>query len=104
MARRTRFVADAFVYGVTPELSVAVSDGAIFVPAVFANTLPSLSLFWHPLRTVLAVKGSLRRAQQRRALDRSGPFSQLLPENRERLGPEALRARSVPALPKWPLF
>ena len=33
-----------------------------------------LSLFSDLLRTVLAVKGSLRRAQQRRALDRSGPF------------------------------
>jgi len=32
-----------------------------------------LSLFRHPLRTVLAVKGSLRRAY-RRALDGSGPF------------------------------
>jgi hypothetical protein len=35
---------------------------------------PRLSLFSDHLRTVLAVKGSLRRAQQRRALDRSGPF------------------------------
>ena len=33
-----------------------------------------LSLFSDLLRTVLAVKGSLRRAQQRRPLDRSGPF------------------------------
>ena len=33
-----------------------------------------LSLFGDGRRTVLAVKGSLRRAQQRRALDRSGPF------------------------------
>jgi hypothetical protein len=32
-----------------------------------------LSLFRHLLRTVLAVKGSLRRAY-RRALDGSGPF------------------------------
>jgi hypothetical protein len=32
-----------------------------------------LSLFLNRLRTVLAVKGSLRRAY-RRALDRSGPF------------------------------
>src|ERR1035437_9753465 len=41
---------------------------------LFANLSPRLSLFSDPLRTVLAVKGSLRRAQQRRALDRSGPF------------------------------
>ena len=41
---------------------------------LFANLAPRLSLFSDPLRTVLAVKGSLRRAQQRRALDRSGPF------------------------------
>jgi len=40
----------------------------------FANLSPRLSLFSDHLRTVLAVKGSLRRAQQRRALDRSGPF------------------------------
>jgi hypothetical protein len=41
---------------------------------LFANLSPRLSLFSDPLRTVLAVKGSLRRVQQRRALDRSGPF------------------------------
>ena len=35
---------------------------------------PRLSLFSDHLRTVLAVKGSLRRALQRRALDGSGPF------------------------------
>ncbi len=40
----------------------------------FANLSPRLSLFTDHLRTVLAVKGSLRRAQQRRALDGSGPF------------------------------
>src|ERR1039458_2512521 len=40
----------------------------------FANLSPRLSLFSDHLRTVLAVKGSLCRAQQRRALDGSGPF------------------------------
>src|ERR1039457_3363164 len=40
----------------------------------FAKLSPRLSLFSDHLRTVLAVKGSLRRAQQRRALDSSGPF------------------------------
>src|ERR1022692_4646639 len=40
----------------------------------FADLSPRLSLFSDHLRTVLAVKGSLRRAQQRRALDSSGPF------------------------------
>ena len=40
----------------------------------FANLSPRLSLFVDHLRTALAVKGSLRRAQQRRALDGSGPF------------------------------
>ena len=40
----------------------------------FAELSPRLSLFSDHLRTVLAVKGSLRRAQQRRALDGSGPF------------------------------
>src|ERR1017187_7532704 len=40
----------------------------------FANLSPRLSLFSDHLRTFLAVKGSLRRAQQRRALDGSGPF------------------------------
>ena len=48
----------------------APSEGAILAPHPFAP----LSLLLHRLRTVLAVKGSLRRAQQRRALDRSGPF------------------------------
>ena len=41
---------------------------------LFANVSPRLSLLSDHLRTVLAVKGSLRRAQQRRALDGSGPF------------------------------
>ena len=40
----------------------------------FASLSPRLSLFIDHLRTVLAVKGLLRRAQQRRALDCSGPF------------------------------
>ena len=40
----------------------------------FAGISPRLSLFSDHLRTVLAVKGSLRRAQQWRALDRFGPF------------------------------
>jgi hypothetical protein len=48
----------------------APSEGAILAPHPFAP----LSLLLHRLRTVLAVKGSLRRAQQRRALDGSGPF------------------------------
>ena len=47
---------------------------ATFWPALFANVSPRLSLLPHPPRTVLAVKGPLRRAQQRRALDGSGPF------------------------------
>jgi hypothetical protein len=34
-----------------------------------------LSLIPDALRTVLALKGSLRRAKNRHALDRSGPFS-----------------------------
>src|ERR1035437_9308292 len=46
----------------------------------FANRSPRLSLFSDHLRTVLAVKGSLRRAQQRRALDGSGPFRTTTPE------------------------
>src|ERR1035437_4861357 len=41
---------------------------------LFANLAPRLSLFSDPIRTYLAIKGSLRRAQLRRALDRSGPF------------------------------
>ena len=40
----------------------------------FATLSPRLSLFSDHLRTVLAVKGSLRGAQQRRALDGSGRF------------------------------
>src|ERR1035437_3144260 len=40
----------------------------------FANLSPRLSLFSDHLRKVLALKGSLRRAQQQRALDGSGPF------------------------------
>ena len=39
------------------------------VPWLFLSLIPDVR------RTVLAVKGSLRRATHRRALDRSGPFS-----------------------------
>ena len=56
------------------EVLVAVSDGATSAPAPFATRSPGLFLLPHHRRTVLAVKGPLRRAQQRRALDRSGPF------------------------------
>src|SRR5258708_5558616 len=48
--------------------------GYHFGGPLFANLSPRLSLFRDHLRTVLAVKGSLRHAQQRRALDGSGPF------------------------------
>src|SRR5215470_15220327 len=41
------------------------------------------SLLPHASRTVLAVKGSLRRAL-RRALDRSGPFCKTFPSKREK--------------------
>jgi hypothetical protein len=64
----------SFFSEVDPFMSVAPGDGAILVPPAFANISPSLSLLAHRPRTVLAVKGPLRRAQQRRALDRSGPF------------------------------
>src|ERR1035437_6108800 len=40
----------------------------------FANLSPRLCLFSDHLRTVLPVNRSLPRAQQRRALDGSGPF------------------------------
>ena len=40
----------------------------------FLRLRASFPLFTDPLRTVLAVKGSLRRAKCGRALDRSGPF------------------------------
>src|SRR5664279_2201044 len=54
---------------------------------------PRLSLFSDHLRTVLAVKGSLRRAQQRRALDGSGPFRTTHSEKRERLTPNCSPGR-----------
>src|ERR1700747_1339126 len=45
-----------------------------FSGLIFAGCSPRFSLFADHLRTVLVVKGSLRRAQRRRALDNSGPF------------------------------
>ena len=48
------------------------------------------------LRTVLTVKGSLRRAQQRCALDGSGPFRRTSSEMRERLHLQAGRAMGPP--------
>jgi NAD-dependent dihydropyrimidine dehydrogenase PreA subunit len=59
----------------------------------FANLSPRLSLVSDYLRTVLAVKGSLRRAQQRRALDGSGPFRTTHSEKRERLTPNCSPGR-----------
>jgi hypothetical protein len=53
----------------THAMFMAAADGAILAVHPFAI----LSLSHDHLRTVLAVKGSLRRAQQRRALDCSGP-------------------------------
>ena len=47
-----------------PDVSVAPRKGAILAPHPFAH----LSLLTDHLRTVLAVKGSLRRAQQRLSL------------------------------------
>jgi hypothetical protein len=45
-----------------------------FSRATLAGPSLPLFLFGNYPRTVLAVKGSLRRAQRRRALDSSGPF------------------------------
>ena len=50
---------------------------------------PSLSLFSDHLRTVLAVKGSLRRAQQRRAPDGLRAVLNNHSEKRERLTPNS---------------
>jgi len=66
--RELQEISDSFRF--SERLLEAASDGAILADHPFAI----LSLFIDPLRTVLAVKGSLRRAQQRRALDRSGLF------------------------------
>ena len=55
-----------------------VNDGVRrghFHGTIFHQPFTRLSLFRHRFRTVLAVKSSLRRAQQRRALDGCGPFS-----------------------------
>jgi hypothetical protein len=52
----------------------AAGTGTEMAAHLSPSFLPSLSLLSDHLRTVLAVKGSLRRAQQRRALDRSGTF------------------------------
>ena len=57
----------------TANVGGAERRGHFFAPP-FVGSSPSLSLSLQPRRTVLAVKGSLRRAQQRRALDGSGPF------------------------------
>jgi len=53
--------------------------------ATFREIFARLSLLIDHVGTVLAVKGSLRRAQQRRALDSSGPFRRTDPDMRERL-------------------
>src|ERR1022692_3085332 len=60
---------------------------------LFANLSPRLSLFSDHLRTVLAVKGSLRRAQQRRALDGLRAVPDNTSEMRERLTPNGSLGR-----------
>jgi hypothetical protein len=67
-------VAAVTVNPIDTYMLVAPADGATFLPPSFAGRSPCLSLLPDRPRTVLAVKGSLRRAQQRRALDGSGPF------------------------------
>ena len=57
-----------------PHLLVAPCDGATFLPAAFVIYSPTPFAHLHSFRTVLAIKGPLRRAQQRRALDGSGSF------------------------------
>jgi hypothetical protein len=74
----------------------AAAVGAILAGPPFAI----FSLLPDHLRTVLAVKGSLRRAQQRRALDRSGPFYSK-PSHQEG---KAHCGRGATSPPFWPLF
>ena len=74
----------------------ATAVGAILAGPPFAI----FSLLPDHLRTVLAVKGSLRRAQQRRALDRSGPFYSK-PSHQEG---KAHCGRGATWPPFWPLF
>jgi hypothetical protein len=52
----------------------AAGEGTKMADHLSLTFRPAFPLYSDHLRTVLAVKGSLRRAQQRRALDRSGPF------------------------------
>jgi len=74
-------------YVLAPDLLEAAGDGAILAGHLSSTFRPAFPSFCHPLRTVLAVKGSLRRAQQRRALDGSGPFCITPPDKRERAIP-----------------
>ena len=52
----------------------AAGKGTEMVAHLSPSFRPSLSLFSDHLRKVIAVKGSLRRAQQPRARDRSATF------------------------------
>ncbi len=54
-----------------------------------------LSLFVNRFRTVLAVKGSLRRAKQRRALDRSGPFRRVFLEEGKAQGAKSHAGKNL---------
>jgi len=56
----------------------AAGKGAGMAAHLSPSFRPSLSLFSDHLRAILAVKGSLRRAQQRRALDPPGRSEQRL--------------------------
>ena len=71
-----------------------------FGGTTFHRTFARLSLSSYHFGTVLAVKGSLRRAQQRRALDGSGPFRANPSITRERISVD----HGATSPPKWPPF
>jgi len=83
---------------------VAASDGAKMAAPYFVHRSPPPFPHFNRPGTVLAVKGSLRRAQQRRALDGSGPFQKNFSWD-EGKAPLAKRlSDGATSLPFWPLF
>ena len=75
-----------------------------FSGTTFRRTVTRLSLLSDHFGTVLALKGSLRRAQQRRAPDYSGPFQRKAFLTRGKGSSERLRRRDRFAAKMAPFF
>ena len=83
---------------------VAVRKGATFLPAPSANLRRAFLSFHMVSERSSPSRVRFAAPNNGAPFDRCGPFQEALPERRERLDIDGLRALSVPPLPFWPLF